>query len=108
MRETKLFRVFTPKGRFHLTIEADSWEQAEHVATEMFRLIKLEIKELRRAKHYTGDSAEGILIFRADSPDYAQWRGMSIYAGKNLWRALGMGVLFKAQLVVCRGVPKEE
>lgn len=96
-----LFRVFTPKGRFHLLIEADSWEQAEGLTRDMFGLIKIEIKELRRAKHDTGGPEEGITLMRARDPEpqYQTWRGMSLLAAENLWRALGMGVLFEAQTV---------
>ena len=98
-----LFRVFTPKGRFHLTVEADTWECAEELATALFaEVLKIEIKELRRAINQTGGTEESNNLLRARAGDDISdepWRGMRLFAGKNLWTAMGVGTMWEAEKI---------
>ena len=98
-----LFRVFTAKGRFHLTVEADTWEEAEDLARALFEeMFDIKITELRRAKHQTGGNEETCSLFRARPDDYMTdepWRGMRLFAGKNLWAATGQLANFEAEKI---------
>lgn len=97
-----LFRVFTPKGRFHLTVEADTWECAEELAKAIFAELKIEVTELRRAINQTGGTEESVNLLRARAGDDMSdepWRGMRLYAGKNLWKIMGVGVMFEAEKI---------
>lgn len=110
-----LFRVFTPAGRFHLTVEADSWESAEELAKALFdEEFSLEVTELRRAKYVTGEAEETLFLSRArddDPHDEKPWRGMRLYAAKKMWDHLGKGVEFEAEKIRMESAwpgPREE
>ena len=98
-----LFRVFTPKGRFHLWVETDTWEDAEELARAMFEeSFGIKVNELRRAKYETGESEETNSLVRARPDDMATdepWRGMRLYAAKKLWDAAGQLVNFEAEKI---------
>ena len=105
--EQFLFRVFTSKGRFHLWVEADTWEEAEELATALFEeKFEIEITEVRRAKHETGDSEETNTLHRARDTDLSTdepWRGMRLLAGKKLWVTLGVGHMYEAEMILQTG-----
>lgn len=98
-----LFRIFTPKGRFHLTVEADTWKCAEELARALFEeYLKIEVTELRRAINQTGGTEESVNLLRARAGDDVSdepWRGMRLYAGKNLWKIMGVGVMWEAEKI---------
>lgn len=98
-----LFRVFTDKGRFHLWVEAADWESAEDLARPLFEvMLGFKVKELRRAKYETGESAETSSLSVARPDDLSTdppWRGMRFYAGKNIWQHVGRGVEYEAEVI---------
>jgi hypothetical protein len=108
--EQFLFRVFTSKGRFHIWVEADTWEEAEELATALFEeKFGIDVKEVKRAKYETGESDETNTLHRArdtDLSDDEPWRGMRLLAGKKLWVATGQVANFEAEKIRVESAPR--
>jgi hypothetical protein len=105
--ELFLFRVFTSKGRFHIWVEADTWEEAEGLVSGLFvELWGMTVTEIRRAQQETGESGETSNLHRARDTDLSTdepWRGMRLLAGKKLWVALGVEHMYDAEMILQAG-----
>jgi hypothetical protein len=107
--EEFLFRVFTSKGRFHIWVEADTWEEAEPLATALFEKFEIDVQEVKQAKYETGESDETNTLHRARDTDLSTdepWRGMRLLAGKKLWVATGQLANFEAEKIRVESAPR--
>ena len=89
-----LFRVFTKHGRFHVSVDAESWEQGEQLVRASFNRLGVKMERIVRAKYNTGPEEERIIL-----SNHGQRRN----AGRKLWRAMGMEEDFELVIKRLRG-----
>lgn len=95
--EIFLFRVFTEHGRFHVTTDAESKEQAEQLVSQLFQRLGIEVEQIVFAQRATGEPEESLILSGA---------GQHLNAGRKLWRALGVDSLYEATMIAEKERPQ--
>lgn len=86
-----LFRVFTEKGRFHASINADDLEVARLRVNQKFIQLGLAPSRIVHAKTKSPKSNDESVILNDDG---------TITGAKNIWYATDHGVEFEATLIL--------